>query len=116
MDILALALGISTHIQRIDSHKHLLVTLLLLLHIDELGSLVQIGLFTPLSLFDLGLDFRFSLGQFAEIYSRGLSFVDRVELDWTTHGERGRHLLRLHHDCLFETGCGDVASDPLGGL
>jgi hypothetical protein len=40
MDILALALGISTHIQWIDRHEHLFIALLFLLRVNELGALV----------------------------------------------------------------------------
>lgn len=101
MDILALALGISTHIEGVDLHEHLFVTLLLLLHVDKFGSLVQIGLSTPLSLFDLGFDFRFSFGKLGEIDSRSLTFVDGIELDRARHGKRSRHVLRLHLDGLL---------------
>lgn len=52
VDILALALACPTQLERVDLHEHLLVTLLLLGHLHQLRTLVQVAL---RSLLNLGL-------------------------------------------------------------
>lgn len=114
MDILRLALGSTAQIQRVHLHEHLLITLLLPLHIDKLGTLVKVILLRPL--LNLGLELSFCFSQLVEIDSRSLTFGVGFQIDFTGHGDSSRHGLRTHVNSLVELGGGGRFPNTLGGL
>lgn len=113
VNVLGLALGGAREVEGVDLHEHLLVALLLLLHLDELGALVERA---AGALLDLGLELGLGLCELGHVDTRGLALVDTVEIDSAAHGDGRRHLLRAHVHRLVETGGRRRAANTLGRL